>query len=61
MVEEIKKQVKLNTNNWRKMHGLPMLKRKNKKSFFNLNQIENPTLFVEIDDFKLIKKFYEKK
>ena len=61
LIRKIKQQVKLDTNNWRKMHGLPMLRGKKKKTLFNLKQIENPILFVEVDDFELVNKFYKNK
>lgn len=72
LIRKVKQKVNLNTNNWRKMHGLPMLRRRNKTfnrqfssreflSTWNLKQIENPTLFVEVDDFESIKRFYTNK
>lgn len=60
LIRKIKQEVNLNTNNWRKMHGLPMLRRRN-KTLWNLQQIKNPTLYVEVNDFELAKKFYENK
>ena len=60
LIKKIKQEVKLNTNNWRKMHGLPMLRRRN-KTLWKLKQIENPTLFIEVNDFKLVNKLYENK
>ena len=71
LIKKIKQQTNLTVNNWRKMHGLPMLRGKNKKlkrSLFNLQPIQNPTLCVEVENVETvekicenIKKFYENK
>ena len=70
IIRKIKQKENLRTNNWRKMHGLPMLRGKNKKfvRLFHLQQIYNPILCVKIDDDadlelirEEIKKFYESK
>lgn len=71
IIRKIKQEENLKTNNWRKMHGLPMLRGKNKKLkrlSFNLQPMKNPTLCVKIDDDidlelmrEKIKKYYENK
>ena len=71
IIRKIKQEENLKTNNWRKMHGLPMLRgeiKKLKRRPFQLQPIQNPTLCVKIDDDadlelirEQIKKFYENK
>lgn len=49
-------------NNWRKLHGYPMLRtrKRNRKLLFKLPRIDNPTLCV-VGDTELINKFYTSK
>ena len=62
LIKRLKYNIKKNTNNnWRKLHGFPMLRRRNKINIFNLPRLNNPTLFIEVDNPEFVNKFYEKK
>ena len=53
IITKIKKEI---NNNWRKLHGYPMRRHRDKKNLFHLQAIKNPCLFVEVEE---IDKFYQ--
>lgn len=63
ILNKIKYDIKLNNNNWRKLHGYPMIRddKRKRNTLFNLKKIHNPMLCVKVDNPELIKKFYRGK
>lgn len=53
IISKIKKET---NNNWRKLHGYPMKRQRNKKNLFHLQEIKDPCLFVEV---KKLDVFYQ--